>query len=74
MFVRMFFWVMFTISVTLIIVVKLTPFKDLPQPSWFNYGNGALEIIYDIILSSRLSHRPLDITKEYKILYMKTVA
>lgn len=48
MIVWMLFWSGVIISVALIIVVKFTPFKDLPQPSWFNYGDEALDVIYDI--------------------------
>lgn len=46
--IRFLFWGAFIISVLLIILVKLTPFKDLPEPSWFNYGNEALEIIFNL--------------------------
>lgn len=44
------FWAFFIVSILSIILVKFTPFKDLPQPTWFPYGNEAIEVIFNLAI------------------------
>lgn len=44
------FWAFFIVSILSIILVKFTPFKNLPQPTWFPYGNEAIEVLFNLAI------------------------